>query len=419
VPDLARVFVSHSAKEKEAQEIQAALIEALKVSPDIVPLLDKTDLEPGDMWRSRINLWVGGCDAAVILLSGKALTSPWVFYEAALLTYRRACNPGFLVVPVYVDVAADVVQKSHLHPTEITEIQAIHSAGRPVADVVAEIVKALEKAVCCGSSPVEKRAKRLARLFDLFKETHLRDAAKFIAYDLRPWLPADDAQLILAAQLQSVGMRAAARAILNLQENLPVGVAEQEREEWLQRVVDLVASSWVDHRTVERIPAIAKGLAAPCAVGLNATSPVTAGMYVLRSCAEEPKPWKLLPCDGIVGQDRIEETIAELSGKVGRALAAELKCRVEEVADKLKKRNWAGPRPLFISLPGAGITDEVLAALCKAFPHVVFFVLMGDAAAGGPLLTDAMLEALFPQLNQGDEQLFLDSYDSFLESVRP
>jgi hypothetical protein len=415
----ARVFISHSAQEDAAREIQEALYEALKELPGLVPLMDRTDLEPGDMWRSRINLWVGGCDAAVILLSGKALLSDWVVYEAALLSYRRERDPGFLVVPVYVGVDDEAIKKSRLRPTEITAIQAVYSVGRPVPDVVAEIVKALEKAVCCGDSPVERRAKRLASLLAGFRDDQLRTAADFIHYDLNPWLPAHDARLFLAVQLQCVGMKAAVPALLNLQESLPASVGEQGREDWLQKVVDLVASSWVDHRNVERIPPIAKGLAPPCAVSLNAASPITAQMYVLRSSTEEPAAWKLVSCSGVVGQDRIEETISELSGKVAQTLAAELKCRPEEVAEKLKKRNWASPRPLFISLPGAGITDEILAALRKAFPHVVFFLLMGDTPVEGPLLTDAMLEDLFPQLVLGDEQIFLDDYDSFKESVRP
>jgi len=419
VPDRKRVFISHSAKEPAAQEVQTALVEGLKACPAIIPLMDKTDLEPGDMWRSRINLWVGGCDAAVILLSGKALLSDWVFYEAALLSYRRERDPGFLVVPVYVDVDAEVVKASRLHPTEITKIQAVHTAGRPVPDVVADIVKALEKAVCCGDSPVERRAKRLAGLLAGFQEDQLRTAADFIDYDLNPWLPAQNARLLLAVQLQCVGMKAAVPALLNLQDNLPPSVAEQGREDWLQKVVDLVASSWVDHRNIERIPPIAKGQVPPFAVSLNAASPITAQMYVLRSCTEEPKPWKLISCSGIVGQDRIEETIAELSRQITEVVRTELKCRPEDVVEKLKKRNWALPRPLFVSLPGAGISDEILAALRKAFPHVVFFLLMGEAAAGGPLLTDAMLEILFPQLIPDDEERFLADYAAFKESVQP
>lgn len=418
----ARIFISHSAKEARAQEVQAALYTALKDSAALVPLMDKRDLEPGDMWRARINLWVGGCDAAVVLLSPKALLSDWVFYEAALLTYRNESDPGFLVLPVYVDVTPEEVAASRLHPTAMTSIQNVAGAGRAVAEIVGDVVKELAKAACRGDSPVEKQAKRLAGRLDLFEKRALEEAAGFLQYDLKPWLPADDARLLLAVQLQSVGMEAAIPALINLQENLPATLAEPQREKWLQDVVELVASSWVDQRCIERIPALARGQVAPRAMGLNALSDLTAKMYVLRASTEEPRPWKVVPCDAVVGQKQTAETIGELTAKVARAIGTELKCSPEAavVADVLRKRNKSFSQPLFVSLPGAGISDEILTALRQAFPHVVFFLLMGEeGVAGGPLLSDAVLEILFPHLVSGDEALFLDTYDSFLWSVRP
>ena len=418
----ARIFISHSAKETRAQEIQAALYDALKTSASLVPLMDKRDLEPGDMWRARINLWVGGCDAAVILLSQKALQSDWVFYEAVLLTYRHESDSGFLVLPVYVDVTPEEVAASRLHPTAITSIQFVPGAGRTVEEIVEGVVKELAKAACRGDSPVERQAKGLAGHLDLFEKRHLETAAGLLQYDLKPWLPADDARLLLAVQLQSVGMEAAIPALISLQASLPATLAEPAREKWLQDVVDLVASSWVDQRCIERIPALAREQATPRAMGLNALSDLTAKMYVLRASAEELRPWKVVSCDAVVGQKQTAETIGELTVKVARAIGTELKSSLDPavVADVLRKRNKSFSQPLFVSLPGAGISDEILTALRQAFPHVVFFLLMGEeGVSGGPLLSDSVLEILFPHLVSGDEALFLDTYDSFLWSVRP
>jgi hypothetical protein len=298
----ARIFISHSAKETRAQEVQAALYAALEASAVLVPLMDRRDLEPGDMWRARINLWVGGCDAAVVLLSPKALDSPWVAYEAALLTYRNETDPGFLILPVYVDVTPEEVAASRLHPTAMTSIQSVPGAGRTVAEIVDDVVKEMAKAACRGDSPVERQAKRLAGRLDLFGKTALEAAAGFIQYDLKPWLPADDARLLLAVQLQSVGMEAAIPALMSLQYNLPAGMAEPERERWLHEVTEQVASSWVDQRCSERIPKLARGQVAPLGLGLNAQADLTARMYVLRASTEEPRPWQVVSCDGIVGQ---------------------------------------------------------------------------------------------------------------------
>jgi hypothetical protein len=419
----ARIFISHSAKETRAQEVQAALYTALEASAVLVPLMDKRDLVPGDMWRARINLWVGGCDAAVVLLSGKALQSDWVFYEAALLTYRNETDPGFLVLPVYVDITAEEVAASRLHPTAMTSIQFVPGAGRTVEEIVEDVVKELAKAACRGDSPLERQAKWLASRLDLFGKRALEEAAGFIKYDLKPWLPADDARLLLAVQLQSVGMDAAIPALMSLSYNLPAAMAEPEREKWLREVTELVASSWVDQRCSERIPALARWQVAPLGLGLNAQADLTARMYVLRASTGEPRPWLFVSCDGIVGQKKAEETIAELTGKVTRAIAGALKCAEDAavVAAKLRTRNKSKEvsQPLFVSLPGAGISDEIIAALRTAFPHVVFFLLMGEEGVSGePLLTSAVLEILFPHLVSGDEALFLDTYETFQESVK-
>ena len=397
--------------------MQSALVEALKASPTAVPLMDRTDLEPGDMWRARINLWVGGCDAAVILLSNKALASAWVSYEAALLSYRAKRDTSFLLIPVYVGVSPKQVEESPLHPILPTEIQAIQAAGRSTKYIVTKVLKRLDKAVCLGNTPVERRARRLARLLDLFKENHLREAAAFIHYDLKPWLPADDAQLLLAVQLQSVGMKAAVPALLSLETNLPANMSGQEKADWLQKVVDLVASSWVDQPAIECIPLIAKGETSHCSVGLNATDPRTATMYVLCSCTEEPKPWKLVMCDGVVGQDSVEQTIKALSSKVAKALIEGLilKCKPEDLTAVLERRSAFYPRPVFVSLPGEGISAEILHGLRRAFPRVTFFVLMGEAM--GEPLSDMVLKILFPHLVSGDEAIFLDTYEKFRENV--
>jgi len=420
-PRKARVFISGSSKEPKVQEIQTALYAELETSGVLVPLMDRQDLEPGDMWRARINLWVGGCDAAVMLLSPQALQSDWVFYEMALLTYRNETDPGFLVLPVYVDITPEEVAASRFHSTAMTSIQNVPGAGRTVAVIVDDVVKELAKAAYRSDSPVERQAKRLASRLDLFEKKALEEASGFIQYDLKPWLPADDVRLLLAVQLQSVGMEAAIPALMSLQYNLPAALAEPERERWLHEVTELVASSWVDYRSSDRIAEIAKAKTVRFAVGLNTSSDLTARMYVLRAGLEEPRPWMVVSCDGIVGQKTTRETIDELTAKVARAIGGALKSAPDlaTVAAKLRTRNKVVSQPLFVSLPAAGISDEILTALLVTFPHVVFFLLMGeDGLSREPLLTSAMLEILFPHLVRGDEALFLEAYERFQWSIK-
>src|ERR671938_1497809 len=93
-----RVFVSHSSEEDKA--VLEAIAEAFRQRrDDFTLLMDTEQLRPGDAWRARINLWLGACDAAVLVLSQQALGKPWGLYEAAILSYRNR-GGGFLIVPV-------------------------------------------------------------------------------------------------------------------------------------------------------------------------------------------------------------------------------------------------------------------------------------------------------------------------------
>jgi hypothetical protein len=124
LPAMARIFISHSSfdppssardgiastPEADAAEEHAALAldvrdklaTALRAAKHAV-LLDKQGLGLGDRWRSVLNLWIGGCDAAVVILSQKALGSTYVAYEASILSHRHSA-PGssFQLIPVFI-----------------------------------------------------------------------------------------------------------------------------------------------------------------------------------------------------------------------------------------------------------------------------------------------------------------------------
>src|ERR1051325_1167621 len=115
-----RVFISHSATgETETERLRDELSAALRKEFDV--RLDKDNLEPGEMWRSKINSWLGGCHAAVVLLTRNALASAFVAYEVSVLTYRR----DVIVIPVFLDDVDDAaVRASRLSPTVIQERQS-------------------------------------------------------------------------------------------------------------------------------------------------------------------------------------------------------------------------------------------------------------------------------------------------------
>src|SRR5581483_6727501 len=92
----------------ESETIARTLFAALEAA-NIEVFLDLERLQIGEDWERTLRHEIDGADAAVLLLSKKAVqTSVWVAREIHLLQVREATHPGFLILPVLlgsVDVA--------------------------------------------------------------------------------------------------------------------------------------------------------------------------------------------------------------------------------------------------------------------------------------------------------------------------
>jgi hypothetical protein len=145
-----RVFVSHSAH-KDQEPATLLFLEALVArltAESFEPLTDQKDLRAGDEWLQRLYGWMGLCDAAVILLSPRAVTrenSTWVPRETNLLLWRKALDPRFVVIPVLVGglTKADLKTNPFLADARLSEIQfapTLDDAGK--IDEIVSVLKA-------------------------------------------------------------------------------------------------------------------------------------------------------------------------------------------------------------------------------------------------------------------------------------
>jgi hypothetical protein len=400
-----RIFISHSAKGDEAKEVRDKLEEALQATDQYEVLLDVKTLQPGDLWRNRINLWLGACDAAIVLLSETALASRYVTYETSVLAYRGAVwDPSLLILPVLLgDVTPEKLAASYLSPALLDERQVVR--GTP-DEIAAKILARLQKVSFCETTPAEKRARKLADQFKGVPEHILREAADKLQLSIP--LAADDPRLLLAIKLLSVGMtREAARALLTVRPEVPAS----DRRERTERMVELIASSWVDLRCVGRIPAIAKGQESVRAFSLNATQWDVARMYVVGASHDDPPDtWHDAPCTGVFGEN-VEELIEEVRGVLIQKLASS--------ADKLLQDLAAfhfSEQPVIVGLDGQGLDEKILNRLRQEFPHVTFFLMTGAETV--PSLSKDLVELLFPSLLEGDEASFLKQYNVFEPAVR-
>jgi hypothetical protein len=397
-----RIFISHSAKGAEAQEVRDKLKAALQAKYEI--LLDVETLKPGDPWRNRINLWLGACDAAIVLLSETALASHYVTYETSVLAYRNAAFGSLLILPVLLeDVTPAMLEASYLSPAQLDEKQLVR--GTP-DEIVAKVLTRLGEVGLCETTPAEKRARKLAHQLRDVPEDVLRDAADTLQLSLP--LAADNPQLLLALKLLGVGMPLATQALLAVRGYIPAS----ERAERTSTMIELIASSWVDLRCVGRIPGIAKGKEPVRAFGLNATQWDAARMYVVGASQEDPAgTWYDAPCTGVFGEDA-EELIEE----VRRVLIEKLTTTRDELPRDLKAFNDTG-QAVIVGLDGNGMNEKILTRLRDELPHVTFFLMTGAAGAAPPLSKD-FVELLFPPLLEGDEAYFLEQYQIFEPAVR-
>lgn len=144
------VFISHSGhavEEPATQKFLAALTKAIKAVPGLLPLVDQHDLQAGDAWLQRLYGWMGLCDAAVILLSPRAVlreNSAWVPREANLLLWRKALDPGFVVIPVLIGGTqrADLQHNPFLPQAGLDDLQMPADLGDRAK--IGQIVKALQ-----------------------------------------------------------------------------------------------------------------------------------------------------------------------------------------------------------------------------------------------------------------------------------
>lgn len=101
-----RIFISHGLDKKVKTDmqfldrLQAALETPAAGGAAHQVLLDRSQLEAGDTWQDVLHEMLAECDAAVLLLSPRALTRPWVLKESTVLAYRKALEPRFPLYPV-------------------------------------------------------------------------------------------------------------------------------------------------------------------------------------------------------------------------------------------------------------------------------------------------------------------------------
>ena len=90
-----RIFLSHVNNDPFGDALLESLVTLLEGRQDCSTFVDHRNVEAGDYWQQRIYVALARCDAAILLISPRALAKGkfWVAREIQFLLWRKMLAP--------------------------------------------------------------------------------------------------------------------------------------------------------------------------------------------------------------------------------------------------------------------------------------------------------------------------------------
>lgn len=128
-----KVFLSCSGKlsmeiGKVLRETLPMLLQALQ------PFLSVEDIKLGDFWVDAIEDIIADCECAIICLTKSNLSSPWVYYEAGVLSGKKKS-----IIPLLIDITYD-----ELAQTPLCAYQAVTLEKESMFSLIQDLNKKLD-----------------------------------------------------------------------------------------------------------------------------------------------------------------------------------------------------------------------------------------------------------------------------------
>src|SRR4051794_30002079 len=95
------VFFSHSTKAGTPERAALQKLVDAFAAEGYDVLIDYDPSAAGKDWRPKIDAWMKGCHAAVMLVTPAAIKSDYCSYEWAALSFRRRIQRQFPIFPVF------------------------------------------------------------------------------------------------------------------------------------------------------------------------------------------------------------------------------------------------------------------------------------------------------------------------------
>ncbi len=286
-----RIFISHSDREQETVNFLKCLSDELKNEFEVYV---DTELQkkPGCDWRQELFTWMARCDAVVILIDKSTIEdSAWVAFESIITLWRRALDPDFIIIPVYLGTESkEGMEKQklfkELNLKALEGVLQITSEGKRTPREMINCIKTCLKKKLKqykGSTPIEKLEEQIEQYLKNVPNSDIKSVCCNLNIDPGPWKPKDHPHRALACWMLKEGLLKSTEALME-SELSDLDDADKEN------IFNLVAPSWVDICAAGIIPDCAMNKYKP-AIVLNAIAPFSAKMYIHRaSCI--PDGWQ-------------------------------------------------------------------------------------------------------------------------------
>lgn len=392
------IFISHSAKDPPAKALLAALEKKLSdLGFDVQ--IDRTRLQAGQCWRQELHTWMAGCHGAVVLFSKNAYEdSEWVLKEATILSWRKALDPDFELIPVLLPpVDGTWLSKGDYEPLALGEIQGVDGSNKAkaVAKVAARLAPLLATA---SSTPLDEVLRFLAEALRPVKATTLKAIAAKLGKPIQ-WDPARDTAEQFAREILHVELARVKDVMLELQPFVSADAL---------RIVNAVAPFCIDPIVAAPVARVAlRDPAAPPrdAVALNASDPDIGDLHIQRA-RQRLLQWVVIPVTAGGGADQAGSLLRQIrEALLARPELARGRDRPAVLTGLLQAAREDGD-PYFILLQKY-VAPEVLRKLRDEYRDCTFVVLTGDAGTAAYEKKNSGVRLLRPPLARGAEDALI------------
>ena len=392
----ARIFISHSAHERETGRVLDALSKELK-RRGFEPFVDRERLKAGEVWRDRLYTEILRSHGGIILFSESALESEWVYFESAALSLRRWTTPDFPLVPVVLPTLRPTFLKQPpWEPMDLSRLQVFKDASESDASRIADRFEPLRQSF--SETPLDALEEALLEVLSRH-QARLERAATRLGLTVTN-----------VAETRREVARAFFHSSVELFYESMKHLAATMTRDGVGITVDIIYPFWVRPEAVVLLAHAAMNPRPHAVSLLNAEDKLIAEMYVRRAAGQYPLPWGVIPVTAAGGERTSGVVIAEIRDFYRRRYhGAEL----DDATVDARLASLAQVTLLVVIFPPA-TRAQTIADVRATYPDLTYLVRTGTTVPPKDRFLGLDARVLTPPLAPGTEDEATKFYDALI-----